>query len=417
MKIPLTKPSPPRLSLAVSALQEIEESGIYSNFGPVNRAFEDGMIDKIFNGKGHCTTTCNATLALMLAIRAVMKKPLSRQRNFALMPSFTFAAAAHAAIWCGLTPLFCDIDPQNWAADPDAEERLLRIYGKRVLVIVPYAAFGYDIDLGHYESLSNRHGIPVVVDAAASLGTLSRNGEGFGAGSNMPIIFSMHATKSFSTGEGGLVYSADQSLIQTIKSMSNFGFGQPRCATMPGLNAKLSEVAALSGRLRLNDFDGIIERRQALVDYYRKSLPELSFQSCLQNRQAHQFASALLPASHAPFRADIQADLAKLNIGLGAYFSPHLAQQTYFRETCIAGSLNVSDDIGARIISLPLYDSMTESHIRHVAAALRASMACYDLPAPTPMSEPRNGATYHPVIPALPGSTRAPDGSEPRGRI
>jgi dTDP-4-amino-4,6-dideoxygalactose transaminase len=382
MNIPLARPSPPRLSRAIAALQEIEERGIYSNFGPVNTAFEKSVIAKIFNGEGYCTTTCNATLALMLAIRAVIKTPPLGRRRYALMPSFTFAAAAHAAIWCGLTPLFCDIDPHNWAAAPDAEAKLLRDYGSRIAVIVPYASFGYDIDLAYYEALSRQHGIPVIVDAAASLGTQSANGLGFGTGSNVPIVFSMHATKSFATSEGGLVYSADQSFIQTIRTMSNFGFGEARCATMPGLNAKLSELAALSAKLRLNDFEEIINHRSSIVQTYRASLPELMFQTAKPHRQAHQFVAALLPASLARFRAEIQESLAAKQIGIGKYFSPHLAQQSYFKKTGKAGILPVSDAIGARMISLPLYDSMTPEIVSRVAAELRLSLVLRHPPAP-----------------------------------
>ena len=71
------------------------------------------------------------------------------------------------------------------------------------------------------------------------------------------VVYSMHATKSFAIGEAGLIYSADPDRIARLRTMSNFGFGEPRKATMPGLNGKLSEVGALLGQLRLNDYDHI----------------------------------------------------------------------------------------------------------------------------------------------------------------
>lgn len=374
MRIPLTRPAPPRLSEATALLSGIEDRGIFTNFGPVNAAFEADMIEQVFSGQGSCTTVCNATLGLMLAIRSVTLTRQQGRRNYALMPSFTFAAAAHAAMWCGLTPLFCDIDPDNWAADPQAEEAMLEAHGQDIALLMPYATFGYDIDLARYERLSKKFNVPVVVDAASSLGTVSADGAGFGTGSAIPMVFSMHATKSFAAGEGGLIYSTDKTLIDTIKTMSNFGFGAPRTATMPGLNAKMSEVAALLGRLRLDGFLEIIERRQALVDIYRRFLPELQFQAAGPARQAHQFASALLPAFLAPQREQIQRALAQDGIGLAAYFSPHLAQQAYFLETCEAGTQFVADDVAARIISLPLYDSMTDDEVLEVVAALQNAM-------------------------------------------
>ena len=207
------------------------------------------MLDRFFGGEGACTTICNATIGLMLAIKeAIGEQPAGQ---FALMPTFTFAAAAHAALWCGLTPLLCDIHPTNWAADPAAELEMLSRYAGKIAIVMPYATFGYPIDLEHYKQLAAQLGVPVVVDAAASLGTFDEHGHGFGSGFAGSVVYSMHATKSFAVGEAGLIYSADKDRIARIRIMSSFGFGEPRTATMAGLNGKLSEVNALLGRLRL----------------------------------------------------------------------------------------------------------------------------------------------------------------------
>jgi dTDP-4-amino-4,6-dideoxygalactose transaminase len=199
MNIPLVRPAPPQLSLAVAELQSLEQSGIFSNFGPVNTLFEQEMLERFFGGKGACTTVCNATIGLMLAIKdAVGEQPSGK---FALMPGFTFAAAAHAALWCGLTPLLCDVHPANWAADPAAEAEMLAQYAGKIAVVMPYATFGYPIDLEHYKRLADQLGAPVVVDAAASLGTCDEHGRGFGSGFAGSVVYSMHATKSFAVGE------------------------------------------------------------------------------------------------------------------------------------------------------------------------------------------------------------------------
>ena len=384
MTIPLIRPRPPRLSEAADALRSIEDSGIFSNFGPVNTRFEQDLTERMFGGTGGCATVCNATIGLMLAIRNATKGQKPRQK-YALMPSFTFAAAAQAALWCGLTPLFCDIDPQTWCSDAMAEERLLQRHRGEIAVVMPYATFGADIDLSRYELLQAKHGVPVVVDAAASLGTRSAAGVGFGTGFSGAIVFSMHATKSFATGEGGIIYSADPGAIERLRAMANFGFGQPRTATMPGLNAKLSEVGALLAQLRLDGYDAVVQVRSALLNRYRARLPELVFQGMgdpptsdlpLLGRavQAHQFAPALLPRSLAPFRGDVQSWLATQGIGMATYFSPHLAQQPFFAGCSKWGRLDVTDDIGARVISLPIYDDMTFADVDAVASCLTATI-------------------------------------------
>jgi dTDP-4-amino-4,6-dideoxygalactose transaminase len=374
MKIPLVRPAPPRLSLAIEELQSLEQSGIFSNFGPVNTRFEQEMLERFFGSRGACTTVCNATIGLMLAIKEVVGEtaPGAENGQYALMPSFTFAAAAHAAIWCGLTPLFCDIDPQTWAADPAAESAMLSRYAGKIAVVMPYATFGYPIDLDRYQRIQTQLGVPVVIDAAASLGTSDLFGRGFGTGSGASVVFSMHATKSFAVGEAGLIYSADEDRIARLRIMSGFGFGEPRTATMAGLNGKLSEVNALLGRLRLADYDSVTARRGALANRYRNALPGLDFQLQAPGIQVHQFVPALLPAALRGQRAAIRGELANQGITTGTYFSPHLLEQPYFQKMCVAGPMPVCEDVSARMISLPLFDTMTDHEVDYVAASLNA---------------------------------------------
>ena len=374
--IPLMRPTPPRLSAAIDRLCQIEDSGIFSNFGPVNQEFEEAILSKLFQGQGSCLTVSNATIGLMLAVkRAVgITKP---SRKYALMPSFTFAATAHAAIWCGLTPLLCDIDPDTWCMSRQAEAQLLGKYKDEIAVVLPYATFGYNLDLDHYKELSKAYRIPVVIDAAASLGTLKEDGSGFGIGFDGVVAFSMHATKSFATGEAGLLYSSDKALISDLRMMCNFGFGQPRTATMPGLNGKLTELGALLALLRLEDYGQVMDHRAALVKLYKECLPQLDFQHQKSARQAHQFACVLLPRDLEGQRSSIQAGLTASGVGSGAYFSPHLAEQPYFVENAIAAPLPVTKSIANRIISLPLYDTMRANEVEKVAEALQQEIASH----------------------------------------
>jgi dTDP-4-amino-4,6-dideoxygalactose transaminase len=382
MNIPLVRPAPPQLSLAVDELRSLEQSGIFSNYGPVNTRFEEEMLERFFGGEGACVTVCNATIGLMLAIKEAVGDVAPGQ--FALMPAFTFAAAAHAALWCGLTPLLCDINSQTWAADPEAESDLLARYAGKVAIAMPYATFGYNIDLERYQRITSQLGVPVVVDGAASLGTFDAQGRGFGSGFAGSVVYSMHATKSFAVGEAGLIYSADKDRIARLRTMSSFGFGEPRTATMAGLNGKLSEVTALLGRLRLRDYDSITQYRAALANRYRALLPELDFQVAAPGIQAHQFVPALLPRELGGRKAAIREELASRGIATGSYFSPHLMEQPYFQKTGVAGPLPVSDDVSARMISLPLFDTMTYQEVSQVADELRSVMGLNQAPGKYP---------------------------------
>jgi dTDP-4-amino-4,6-dideoxygalactose transaminase len=369
--LPFLRPDPPKLSEHFDQLAEIEASDIFSNYGPVNTLFERSIARQLFAGNGACLTVCNATIGLMIAIRSTLGIKPDTRRRYALMPSFTFAAAAHAAIWTGLTPLLCDIEADTWLPAPSSEDALLERYGEEIAVIVPYATFGNNLDLDRYDLLSKRYGIPIVVDAAASLGSSNHEGSAFGTGFTQPIVYSMHVTKTFATSEGGVIYCADSSIIDKLRSMGNFGFENPRSATLPGLNSKMSEIAALLALQKLNAFDEVVRRRLDLVKVYQQQLTGWTFQRRLGRSDAYQFVSVLPPKAYAGRRGHILERLAAAGIGFGQYFDPHLAEQPYFRDVCVSGELRETQRIARQIISLPLSDFMTATDVINVCTVLQ----------------------------------------------
>lgn len=373
MEYPLIAPNPPRLSTLTEGLRRIEASGVFSNNGPEVRAFEGEIVERMFGGVGTALAVGNATLGLMIAIRqaaGLYPKP----GTLALMPALTFAATAQAALWAGLTPLVCDIEPEGWTADPAHEEALLARHGDRIGVIVPYATFGTAIDLDRYAWLARRYGVGVVIDAAASLGTIDEAGRGFGSGAPFTIVYSMHATKTFSVAEGGLVYSGDLALIDQLRGMTNFGFEGGRSATLPGINAKLPEVIALMARAKLAEIDAVCDHRAAIDAAYRAALTGFETQASRGRRQATQFMPVLLPPDLAPHRPEIIAALAADGVGVGQYFSPHLGEQPLFREHAMVEPTPVADAVGARMLSLPITDAMTAADAPVVAARLVAAI-------------------------------------------
>jgi dTDP-4-amino-4,6-dideoxygalactose transaminase len=372
-RLPLIAPAPPKLSQLGAALARVEASGVFSNNGPEARAFEAEATAQLFGGEGACVTVANATLGLMLALRDAVGEPAGR---LALIPALTFAATAEAAHWAGLTPLVCDIDPATWAICPAEEERLLRERGAAIAAIVPYATFGYAIDLDRYRWLSDRYGVAVVIDAAASLGTADAEGRGFGAGAPFPVVFSMHATKPFATAEGGLIHCGDPATIERLRAMANFGFEQPRSASLPGLNAKLPEVLAVMARAKLADFPEVIARRTAVAEAYRAALGgRYRLQPAPAGVQALGFQPLLLPDALSARRDDIGALLDAAGIGNGRYFSPHLGEQPWLRQISVVEPTPVADRVGAAMLTLPLSDTMTPADAARAVAALDRACA------------------------------------------
>ena len=373
MRYPLIAPNPPRLSMHLDALRRVEQSGIFSNNGPEVRAFEAEATERLFGGRGASLAVANATLGLMVALREAAGA--NGAGRYALMPALTFAATAQAAIWAGLVPLICDIDPADWSASAAAEEQAFATYGDRIAVVVPYATFGDAIDLDRYAWMQCRHGAGIVIDAAASLGTVDESGAGFGADAPFAVVSSMHATKTFAVAEGGLIHSGDPARVDRLRAMIAFGFESGRSAMVPGLNAKLPEIIAVMARAKLGEIDAVCDHRATLETTYRAALEGVSFQQAQGRRRASQFMPVLLPPHLAPRRDAICAQIEGEGIGTGRYFSPHLGEQPLFQDAATILPTPIADDVAARMVSLPITDAMTVADIATIAAAVNRALA------------------------------------------
>lgn len=367
--IPFLKPTLVKKEAFLSYIDSIEATHLYSNYGPLNQQFEQRVLQEIFNGKGSAVTVHNATVGLMLAI-AQSKRPGGK---YALMPSFTFAATPLAAQWCGLEPYFLDIEPDTWELNKDQLEDAVSKLGDQIAVCVPYATFGTAMDLSPYHDLV-QHGIPVVIDAAASFGTTeTQTEEQFGTGFPGAVVFSFHATKSFGVGEGGLVYSADHDLIQRIRQAGNFGFSRSRESVFAGLNSKISEYTAAIALATLNHFGTVQHNRKSIHKLYlhefdRTGLLEQGWSlQTLRGSVVHQFISVLSPTSLE--NRDVVHGLDQKSIEARTYFSPACHQQKQFK-SCPHASLQMTEHMAKHIVSLPLWEEMDIDHINKVVRAL-----------------------------------------------
>lgn len=366
-KIPFLRPNLVRNDTYTAYLESIDQSNIYSNFGPLNSQFERRIIDEWFDGTGAATTVTNATLGLMAAISDSRRKT----GRYALMPSFTFAATPLAAMWCGLEPYFVDIRAGDLCMDTDLLQETVDKLGDDVAVVIPYATFGTNLDLSKYLSLMGG-GVPVVIDAAASFGACGPQGQ-FGTAFPGAVIFSFHATKTFGIGEGGLVYSDSAGPVERVRRLCNFGFSDERVSVSMGLNAKLSEYAAAVGLATLDTYREKISRRREIYGWYTKSIDAAGMFDRgwelqeIEGVVPFQFMPVLCPDRHTNNR--YMEKLSKANIEARAYFAPSCHQQPQF-ESAARTRMTVTERISARAISLPMWDSITEGQVQTVVDAL-----------------------------------------------
>ncbi|KZE72325.1 aminotransferase DegT [Paenibacillus elgii] len=368
-EIPFLRPNLVKKERLLSYFENIEASRIYSNYGPLNHLFETRVIAQMFDGAGAAVTVHNATIGLMLAI-SQSKRPRGK---YAVMPSFTFAATPLAAEWCGLEPYFLDIEPNDWQMNRTQLEETVERLGEQIAVVVPYATFGSAIDLSNYNKLL-QEGIPVVIDAAASFGTtVAEDAAQFGKGFGGAVVFSFHATKTFGVGEGGLVYSADQDLIQRIRQAGNFGFSSSRESVMLGLNSKISEYTAAIALATLEGFQAVQERRKTIIGYYLRELQQQDLlqrgwsAQKMQGQVPLQFFSLLSPDSHG--NREVIRRLASHSIEARTYFSPACHQQKQF-QSYPRSDLRATERIADRIVSLPLWEEMNEATVGQIVKVL-----------------------------------------------
>lgn len=363
--IPFLKPKVVPKQYYQRYLDEIDASRIYTNNGPLNKRFEERILQDYFNDQGDVVTVSNATIGLLLAI-SQQKRP----GKYALMPSFTFPATPLSALWCGLEPYYIDIDKDSWCMDEHMLELALEKLGDEVAVVVPYATFGTELDLTYYDSLIQR-GIPVVIDAASSFGTTMQQEDVFHFGGAM--VYSFHATKSFGIGEGGIVYSGNRELIQRIRCSTNFGFNEERVSGQLGLNGKISEYTAAVGLATMDVFPEKIRIREKIGEWYKEAWNEYKlaeagweFQSTKGNI-AYQFYPLLCPSGQENHH--YVNKLQKFAIQVRTYFSPPCHRQKMF-ELHPRTSLAITEEISRRVLSLPVWEDISQEQIERIVRCL-----------------------------------------------
>lgn len=353
------KPELPPPERWLAYLQPAYQSHWFSNFGPVHELFAQRLSERFGDGRRVAVPVANATAGLEAVLRAL------EVRGRVVVPSFTFAATAQAVLAAGATPLFCDVDPVTWELCPTALEELLDAQCASAVVTV--RAFGLCRDLAPLESVCARHGVPLIVDSAAALG---------GTGPGVPVghagvaeVFSLHATKVFAIGEGGVVLCPAR-LAAAVRRAINFGF-QDGDVVACGVNGKLSEFAAAIGLAALDELQRHIAARRATVARYLRHLaPWLERGIIAAPHAPGEPPWQTLPLLLAP-DADAEAlrqRCVRAGLELRRYYHPPLHRTRLFRRYGLGRTLPVTDRLCASMVCMPLHASMKPSLIDAASA-------------------------------------------------
>lgn len=367
--IPLMRPRLPHAQSLLPYLKRIDDNAHYTNFGPLECEFRERIAafhEQRWGRQVHVVTTTSATSALELALSALRLAPGSR----VLLPALTFIGTAAAVVRCGLIPVVADVDDTSWLMTPQTLPQSWA--NDRISAVVPVAAYGMPQDIDAWAQWQAQTGVPVIMDAAGA----------FGAQKSAPgitVIFSLHATKSLSSGEGGLLVTEDAALAERYRKMTNFGIGLDEPDT--GTNAKMSEYHAAVGLAGLDLWQEQARQRLALRAHYQKVLTdymgdEIRFQQPIQGRSDLAMAApCLMPIRFTTegLRRDVERRCAAQGIQTRPWYLPLIHQQPTLDKVERCGTTHCADALSTTLLGLPFYLGLSADQVQRVAQVVSDS--------------------------------------------
>lgn len=214
-----------------------------------------------------CKCTSNGTSALQGSLLAIGVKP----GDEIILPGFGYMAGANVALTMGLKPVFADIDKLTWCLDIKSVENLIN---KNTKAIIATHTYGNMCEMNELKKISKVKNIYLIEDAAEAFGSKYENNF---AGTIGDIgTFSFHATKTITTGEGGMVCTDNDDLFELIKLYINHGVKKTRYLhVVPGLNFRLSNLQAAFGLAQLECIEKIRNYKQKVFKLYQKYFSEI----------------------------------------------------------------------------------------------------------------------------------------------
>ena len=348
----VTEPFLPPLEEFQEYLKEIWESKWLTNNGQFHQDFEKKLSEYL--DVPYISLFSNGTLALITALQAL------RITGEVITTPFSFVATTHALHWNGIKPVFCDIEREYFTLDPEKIEAAIT---PKTTAILPVHVYGNPCKVDEIQHIADVYGLKLIYDAAHAFG-VRINGTSICNFGDLSIL-SFHATKVFTTFEGGAIVCHDEKMKKRIDYLKNFGFAGETTVVGPGINAKMNEFQSALGVLQLKYIDQAIEKRKMITQYYRDGL---------QNVQGVRFPEDIEEVHHCysyfpvfidkhifgKSRDDIYEALKRENIFGRRYFYPLISQFPTYRGLPSAkpDNLPVANSVSDEVLCLPIYPGL-----------------------------------------------------------
>ena len=364
----VAQPSLPPLEEFIPYLERIWATKQLTNGGPFHKELEKALCE--FLGVEHIALFANGTLALVTALQAL------RITGEVITTPYSFVATAHSLLWNGIKPVFVDIDPETFNLDPRKIEAAIT---PQTTAILPVHCYGRPCDVDAIQGIADIYNLRVIYDAAHAFGVRSATGSVLSHGDLS--VLSFHATKVFTTFEGGAIVCPDEKTKQRIDHLKNFGFVNEVTVVAPGINGKMSEFNATLGLLQLKHFGDAIRQRARIDAAYRERLRGIPGIRLLEyaDRDSANFAYfPILVESDYPISRDaLYGKLKHQNIHPRRYFYPLISDFPMYRglPSAARDNLPVARRVADQVLCLPMYPALPEEALERVVTVVRGCSA------------------------------------------
>lgn len=364
----VTRPLLPPLDEYRASLEGIWSRQWLTNKGILHDELEAALCNHL--NISNLSLVGNGTAALMLACRA---HELSGE---AITTPLTSPATVNALTWCGLTPVFADIDPDSLTLDPTAVESAI---SPRTSVIVGVHLYGMPCQVDALQAIADRYKLRVIYDGAHAFGTeINRKSVlHFGDAS----ILSFHATKLFNTAEGGAVRARDPEIKKRIDLLKTLGIQDENTVALPGINARMSELQAALGLLNLKIVEEERSARAAIAAIYRERLRDTPGIKCYEIpkhvRDSHHYFVLLVDGDRSRVTRDqLNERLKDFNVFSRRYFHPLCSNYSFYRSlpSSAPENLRVANRAANEVLCLPFYGGLGPESAHRICDAIEYVM-------------------------------------------
>lgn len=348
--INVTKTYLPKKAKYLKYVDRIFSSGWITNNGPMVKLLEK-RLEKYLNVK-NLILVSNGTLALEIAYRALHLK------GEVITSPFSFVATTSSIFSNGLRPIFADIDSNTLNINHSNIESKI---SNNTSAIVPVHVFGNACKIEEIDEIAEKHNLKVIYDAAHAFNVKFKN-KSILLNGDISIL-SFHATKIFHTIEGGALIVNDDSLVEKIRYLINFGIKNSEEIPELGTNAKMNEFSAAMGLCILDDIDLLNQKRKLISELYMQKLSKKIIFP-IQNEDSspnHSYFPIILN-NYEQLKL-IEQTLNSTNIFPRRYFYPSLDTLDYIKEKQFC---KISRDISSRILCLPMYPQIDMKTVEQI---------------------------------------------------